>query len=212
MTDEEKAEARATDPRAAAIIDRCDGCRPRSCSSCTASCATRADAGLGARTPRPAAGDGRPAVVGPRRPTPRSARDRTPSSSTGSRVAPGQPRPAPPARRADAQDLFFAGQVGRVTAVLCDVDGETHVAVVLVDDPAADLHELVRPLPLLRARRARAGRRDRDERATTRGECDHESTSASATTVVARAVLVVAAVVIVRSAPDVKRYLKMRNM
>jgi len=28
-----------------------------------------------------------------------------------------------------------------VTAVLRDVDGGTHVALVLVDDPAADLHE-----------------------------------------------------------------------
>ncbi|MGI8994922.1 MAG: hypothetical protein ACR2FP_11505, partial [Nocardioidaceae bacterium] len=46
-----------------------------------------------------------------------------------------------PSRRADAQDLFFADQVARVTAVLSDVAGEVHVAVVLVDDPAADLHE-----------------------------------------------------------------------
>ncbi|NDZ81880.1 hypothetical protein G3I19_25775, partial [Streptomyces sp. SID10853] len=46
-----------------------------------------------------------------------------------------------PARRADAQDLFFAGQVARVTAVLSDVDGGTHVALVLVDDPAADMHD-----------------------------------------------------------------------
>ena len=46
-----------------------------------------------------------------------------------------------PKRRADAQDLFFADQVARVTAVLFDVDGDTHVAVVLDDDPAADLHD-----------------------------------------------------------------------
>jgi len=46
-----------------------------------------------------------------------------------------------PTRRADAQDLFYAGQEARVTAVLGDVDGDTHVAVVLVDDPAAELHE-----------------------------------------------------------------------
>jgi hypothetical protein len=46
-----------------------------------------------------------------------------------------------PARRADAQDLFFAGQVARVTGVLADVDGGVHVALVLVDDPAADLHD-----------------------------------------------------------------------
>jgi hypothetical protein len=46
-----------------------------------------------------------------------------------------------PGRRADAQDLFLAGQTGRVTGVHFDVDGATHVGVVLVDDPAADLHE-----------------------------------------------------------------------
>ena len=32
-------------------------------------------------------------------------------------------------------------QIAVVTAVLSDVDGETHVAVVLADDPAADLHD-----------------------------------------------------------------------
>ena len=46
-----------------------------------------------------------------------------------------------PSRRADAQDLFLADQDARVTAVLSDVDGDVHVAVVLLDDPAADLHE-----------------------------------------------------------------------
>ena len=37
--------------------------------------------------------------------------------------------------------MFYADQVARVAAVHRDVDGETHVAVVLVDDPAADLHD-----------------------------------------------------------------------
>jgi len=46
-----------------------------------------------------------------------------------------------PNRRADAQDLFFADQVARVTAVLSDVDGSVHIALVLVDDPASDMHE-----------------------------------------------------------------------
>jgi hypothetical protein len=46
-----------------------------------------------------------------------------------------------PSRRADAHDIFFAGQEARVTAVLSDVDGAVHVAVVLLDDPAGDLHD-----------------------------------------------------------------------
>jgi hypothetical protein len=46
-----------------------------------------------------------------------------------------------PRRRADAQDLFLAGRTAIVAAVYHDVDGATHVAVTLDDDPARDLHE-----------------------------------------------------------------------
>ena len=35
--------------------------------------------------------------------------------------------------------MFLAGKYAVVAAVLSDVDGETHVAVTLEDDPAADL-------------------------------------------------------------------------
>jgi hypothetical protein len=45
----------------------------------------------------------------------------------------------PGARRADAQDLFLAGREAIVEAVLKDVDGQVHLAVTPVDDPAADL-------------------------------------------------------------------------
>jgi hypothetical protein len=45
----------------------------------------------------------------------------------------------PGARRADAQDLFLAGREAIVEAVLKDVDGNVHLAVTPVDDPAADL-------------------------------------------------------------------------
>jgi hypothetical protein len=46
-----------------------------------------------------------------------------------------------PSRRADAQDIFFAGMTARVTSVHEDVDGDQHVGVVIEDDPAADLHD-----------------------------------------------------------------------
>ena len=46
-----------------------------------------------------------------------------------------------PNRRADAQDMFLAGRQAVVSAVHADLDGETHVAVTLVDDPAAELHD-----------------------------------------------------------------------
>ena len=48
-------------------------------------------------------------------------------------------RMQPGSRRADAQDLFLAGREATVEAVLFDVDGQVHLAVTPVDDPAADL-------------------------------------------------------------------------
>ncbi|MBG0565107.1 hypothetical protein [Actinoplanes aureus] len=108
MTDAEKAEARATDPRAAAIVERCDA-------------ATAADLDRLHGTRRDP-GSGSVVIAGVR-----IGRDSL------VRVRPN--------RRADAQDLFFAGRVARVTAVVEDVDGGTHVAVVLLDDPAAELHD-----------------------------------------------------------------------
>ena len=45
----------------------------------------------------------------------------------------------PGARRADAQDLFLIGREAEVEAVLHDVDGQVHLALTVLDDPAADL-------------------------------------------------------------------------
>jgi hypothetical protein len=39
----------------------------------------------------------------------------------------------------DAQDMFLEGRTATVAAVLLDVDGNTHVAVTLDDDPGADI-------------------------------------------------------------------------
>jgi hypothetical protein len=52
----------------------------------------------------------------------------------GSRV-----RLRPGVRRSDAQDMFLAGRVAVVEAVLRDVDDNPYLAVTLADDPAADL-------------------------------------------------------------------------
>ncbi len=138
MTDTEKAEARATDPRAAAIIDRCDAMSPE----------TLRDLHGTLRDPRrgetpPAGTDFDTGDV----PWWDPAADESVRPDTdsvvidGVSVARGSLVRVHPTRRADAQDLFFADQAARVTAVLSDVDGSTHVALVLVDDPAADLHE-----------------------------------------------------------------------
>jgi hypothetical protein len=137
MTDAEKAEARATDPRAAEIIDRCDQMSPD----------TLRDLHGVLRDPHGVQAPSE-AVRGPGEvPWWDPAADESVQPDTdsvvikGVRVAKGSLVRVHPSRRADAQDLFFVDQVARVTAVLSDVEGETHVAVVLVDDPAADLHD-----------------------------------------------------------------------
>ncbi|MDJ0464257.1 hypothetical protein [Streptomyces sp. H27-C3] len=148
MTEEEKAEARATDPRAREIIDRCDAMSAADLQQlhgllrdphAPTPAPGRGIAGLRDAEPAPFDTGGAPwwdpaadALVRP-------ASDAV--VIDGVRVAKGSLVRVHPSRRADAQDLFFAGQVARVTAVLSDVDGATHVALVLVDDPAADLHD-----------------------------------------------------------------------
>jgi len=58
----------------------------------------------------------------------------------GVRVARGsRVRMLPGARRADAQDLFLTGRTALVEAVLFDVDGHAHLAVLPEDDPDADI-------------------------------------------------------------------------
>ncbi|MCW2796063.1 hypothetical protein [Nocardioides sp.] len=128
MTEAEKAEARATDPRAAAIIDRCDQMSPESLRDLHG--VLRDPHRPGGEVPwwDPASDEG-------------FQPDTDSVVIDGVSVSKGSLVRVHPSRRADAQDLFFAEQVARVTAVLSDVDGDTHVAVVLVDDPAADMHE-----------------------------------------------------------------------
>jgi hypothetical protein len=134
MTDDEKAEARATDPRAAAIIDRCDSMSPDTLQNLHGVL-------RGPHGPLSTAGDtGDVPWWDPA--SDESVRPEVDSVVIdGVPVAKGSLVRIHPSRRADAQDLFFAGQVASVRAVLSDVDGDTHVALVLVDDPAADLHE-----------------------------------------------------------------------
>ncbi|MEU4340545.1 hypothetical protein AB0H00_04610 [Nocardia sp. NPDC023852] len=136
MTDEEKVLARATDPRAAEIIDRCDGMTPDD---------LRQLHGV-LRDPHL----DRPRLI-PEVPEgidwwdPLADNEVRPDSDAvpvaGVLVRKGSRVRLHPSRRADAQDLFFDGKPARVVSVHEDVDGQAHVGVVLDDDPAADLHE-----------------------------------------------------------------------
>ena len=124
LTEEEKAAARGTDPRAAAVIDRCDSLPAETMAQLHGT--RRDDAG------QPWWDPGVDASVSP---------ETDAVLVGGVPVAKGSRVRLRPTRRADAQDMFLAGQDAVVTAVLSDVDGQTHVAVVLADDPAADLHD-----------------------------------------------------------------------
>lgn len=139
MTDQEKAEARATDPRAREIIDRCDEMTPDTLQQLHG--ILRNPHAYDVRNLDPPTFDTGdvpwwdPEADAAVRPELDAVTIDGVSVSKGCLVR------VHPNRRADAQDLFFADQVARVTAVLSDVDGGVHVALVLVDDPAADLHD-----------------------------------------------------------------------
>ena len=149
LTEEEKAEARATDPRAAAVVDAVDAMPPEIWERLHGAIRTvrprrRPARGRQARrTTSSASGttpSSRPTCRGGiRAPTPPSIPRPTPSSSAARR----SPRAARcccgPARGGDAQDRFLDGLPATVHAVLHDVDGEVHVAVSVDDDPAAEL-------------------------------------------------------------------------
>jgi hypothetical protein len=58
----------------------------------------------------------------------------------GRRVARGsRVRLRPGRRRSDAQDMFLAGRIAEVQAVLLDVDDNPYLAVSLADDPDEDI-------------------------------------------------------------------------
>jgi hypothetical protein len=146
LTDEEKAAARATDPRAAAIIDRCDRLTAAELQQLHGILRDpRAGAGAFAPFTDPIPTWTTPVAEAAPWWSPAADTSVDPASDAvlvnGVEVRRGSLVRLRPSRRADAQDLFFAGQVARVTAVLEDVDGGSHVAVVLADDPGADLHE-----------------------------------------------------------------------
>jgi hypothetical protein len=151
LTDEERRQARATDQRAASLIDRLDGLPPEMLERMHGAIRYLSPAG-GAVPAPPAVPSPATAPAGPV-PGERGAQpwwdpgsDTSVSPETdhvvvaGVRVARGsRVRMRPGSRRADAQDVFLAGREALVEAVLHDVDGQVHVAVSPVSDLLADL-------------------------------------------------------------------------
>jgi hypothetical protein len=148
LTEDEKREARATDERAAAIIDRVDNMPPELLERLHGA----------VRYLRGAEGSGEPQGGAPVNregaeqeeepelvPWWDPGADRTVSPETdgvvvaGVTVAKGSRVRLRPGQRADAQDMFLAGRLATVEAVFLDVDGNRHLAVTLDEDPAADL-------------------------------------------------------------------------
>jgi hypothetical protein len=141
LSDGEKREVRATDPRAAALLD--------SVETLPGDLLERLHGAV--RSLRPLPTDPR---TGPDTPfeapvTPwwDPEADTSVSPEDDRLVVGGIPvgrgsrvRLRPGARRADAQDLFLVGRTALVQAVLFDVDGAAYLAVTPEDDPAADLN------------------------------------------------------------------------
>ncbi len=150
MTDEEKAQARATDPLAAAIIDRCDSMSPE---------ALQQLHGIlrNPHAPEPGHAPGldaldeqmRSAGLIPEIPEGVDWWDPVADNAVrpdldavlvnGVRVSAGSRVRLRPCRRADAQDIFFAGKSARVTSVHEDVDGQQYVGVIVEDDPDVEM-------------------------------------------------------------------------
>ncbi|MEU6643957.1 hypothetical protein ABZ863_15590 [Saccharomonospora sp. NPDC046836] len=129
LTDEEKQEARATDARAAAIIDRVEALPREVLERLHGAIRTLRPAATSAPWWEPGADE----LIHP---------DTDAVVVDGVRVSKGsRVRLCPRTTGTDVHDMFLTGRNGRVEAVLTDVDGSRHVAVVVDDDPGADVHE-----------------------------------------------------------------------
>ena len=147
LSDDEKAEARATDPRAAALLDRVrfDGSAGP---GALARDAAIAAAGPAAEPPTLTEAGEIEGVKGLEGAVPwwDPDADASVSPDTDSVTIGGRPiargslvRLRPGARRSDAQDMFLVGRIAEVQAVLHDVENNPYLAVSLYRQPDEDL-------------------------------------------------------------------------
>jgi hypothetical protein len=142
LSDAEKLEARATDPRAAALLDRVESMDAQTMARLHGTIRPpRAPAGQPG-----AAGQGNGQAEEPAVPWWDPDADASVSPDTDTVTIGGQQigrgarvRLRPGARRADAQDMFLAGRIAEVQAVLYDVEDNPYLAVSLADMPDEDL-------------------------------------------------------------------------
>jgi hypothetical protein len=143
LSDDEKAEARATDPRAAALLDRVDSMDPQVLARLHGTLRLPGGPPQSAAEPPvlTEAGDIQGAA-----PWWDPDADASVSPDTDSVIIGGQPiargslvRLRPGARRADAQDMFLVGRIAEVQAVLHDVENNPYLAVSLAGQPDEDL-------------------------------------------------------------------------
>ena len=163
LSDDEKLQARATDPRAAALIDRVEAMdagdivklhgtvrSPRPAPSRGAQATAPGDGaavGEGRTMVARTNAAGEPEWIGdPDVPWWDPGADASVSPDTDTVNIGGQQigrgslvRLRPGNRRSDAQDMFLIGRVAEVQAVLLDVDDNPYLAVALADDPDQDL-------------------------------------------------------------------------
>ena len=145
LTDGEKSEARGTDPRAAAIIDRCDDMSAETLSGLHGQMTpVRSPSGLPDEVDGPEGFGGFETIGGPAVPwwDPEVDASFDPWTESvwiaGVEVTKGSPVRLAPSHRADAQDIFLSGLAATVAGVFTDVDGDQHVAVTVDDDPATE--------------------------------------------------------------------------
>jgi hypothetical protein len=147
LTDEEKSEARATDPRAAGIIDAVDAMPPEILErlhGAIRSLRPALDPIFGLTSP--GYGADSPAELPPTSVPwwdPGADTSVDPETDSvlvdGVPIAKGSSVVLRPGRSSDAQDRFLDGMTATVHAVVHDVDGGVHIAVSVDGDPAAEM-------------------------------------------------------------------------
>ena len=137
LTDEEKMEARGTDARSAAIVDRCDGMSPGTWEKLHGAARPTREPPLGAVDELH---DPVQDQVSWWEPGADASVDPWSDSVVvdGSPLAQGSAVRLRPKRRSDAQDIFLDGLCATVAGVFKDAEGSVFVAVTVDDDPASE--------------------------------------------------------------------------